>query len=294
MLNNYAHIFDLLIRLRQAVDHPFLVLYSSSNRAATLARTALDAKADAAALVTQRAVDDSAGVCGICHDAAEDAVLTGCGHLFCRECIREFLDNATAAAQEASTTLAAPVCPSCTESLTVDLQAPAIEFEDDEEGVVDDAVEDGDAASTPGKRGRPKGRRGKALPKSESTASSAAVVEAHRAPKLGYGVRFTKQSIVNRLPAERVGAGFRYVIHAVWQSYHTPSLSWGERRIGNSHRYVQNAVVVDMRWGGQSALLATFGPTVTEYVTWLRDADPAQKSRHCWRSCTWQSRRSQA
>ena len=30
MLNNYAHIFDLLIRLRQAVDHPFLVVYSAS------------------------------------------------------------------------------------------------------------------------------------------------------------------------------------------------------------------------------------------------------------------------
>ncbi len=28
ILNNYAHVFDLLLRLRQAVDHPFLVLYA--------------------------------------------------------------------------------------------------------------------------------------------------------------------------------------------------------------------------------------------------------------------------
>lgn len=30
VLNNYAHIFDLLIRLRQAVNHPYLVVYSAS------------------------------------------------------------------------------------------------------------------------------------------------------------------------------------------------------------------------------------------------------------------------
>lgn len=27
ILNNYAHVFDLLLRLRQAVDHPYLVLH---------------------------------------------------------------------------------------------------------------------------------------------------------------------------------------------------------------------------------------------------------------------------
>ena len=30
VLNNYAHIFDILIRLRQAVDHPYLVIHSHS------------------------------------------------------------------------------------------------------------------------------------------------------------------------------------------------------------------------------------------------------------------------
>eukprot|EP01032_Pedospumella_encystans_P019528 gene19528-22199_t len=30
VLNNYAHIFDILIRLRQAVDHPYLVIYSEA------------------------------------------------------------------------------------------------------------------------------------------------------------------------------------------------------------------------------------------------------------------------
>ena len=31
LLNNYAHIFDLLIRLRQAVNHPYLVQFSEKN-----------------------------------------------------------------------------------------------------------------------------------------------------------------------------------------------------------------------------------------------------------------------
>jgi hypothetical protein len=34
VLNNYAHIFDILIRLRQAVDHPYLVIYSDTQVAA--------------------------------------------------------------------------------------------------------------------------------------------------------------------------------------------------------------------------------------------------------------------
>jgi DNA repair protein RAD16 len=32
VLNNYAHIFDILIRLRQAVDHPYLVIHSNSSK----------------------------------------------------------------------------------------------------------------------------------------------------------------------------------------------------------------------------------------------------------------------
>lgn len=30
LLQNYAHVFDLLIRLRQAVDHPYLVVHSQT------------------------------------------------------------------------------------------------------------------------------------------------------------------------------------------------------------------------------------------------------------------------
>ncbi|CAI6001285.1 unnamed protein product [Closterium sp. NIES-64] len=58
LLNNYAHIFDLLIRLRQAVDHPYLVVHSASHNtaAAAAAATASTAAASAgAAAASERA-----------------------------------------------------------------------------------------------------------------------------------------------------------------------------------------------------------------------------------------------
>ena len=38
VLNNYAHIFDILIRLRQAVDHPYLVIYSDTQSTSAVLR----------------------------------------------------------------------------------------------------------------------------------------------------------------------------------------------------------------------------------------------------------------
>ena len=74
LLNNYAHIFDLLTRLRQAVDHPYLILYGSGSEGMSEPASA-------------------ARVCGICHEAVEDPVITGCRHTFCRLCMREYLES---------------------------------------------------------------------------------------------------------------------------------------------------------------------------------------------------------
>jgi SNF2 family DNA or RNA helicase len=79
LLNNYAHIFDLLTRLRQAVDHPYLILYGAGEKPAF---------EDGSASATQ--VSD---VCGICRESVEDPVLTGCRHLFCRLCMHEYLES---------------------------------------------------------------------------------------------------------------------------------------------------------------------------------------------------------
>ncbi|KAK1418183.1 hypothetical protein QVD17_27325 [Tagetes erecta] len=95
LMNNYAHIFDLLTRLRQAVDHPYLVVYSKS-------------------AVAKRSENKSSDeqICGLCHDVAEDPVVTSCEHLFCKSCLIEF-----------SASFGQPACPSCSKPLTVDFSA---------------------------------------------------------------------------------------------------------------------------------------------------------------------------
>ncbi|XP_020692984.1 ATP-dependent helicase rhp16 [Dendrobium catenatum] len=95
LMNNYAHIFDLLIRLRQAVDHPYLVVYSSS-----------------ADVSGGDIGDTNKSDCGICHDPAEDLVVTSCDHSFCKGCLIEY----SAASGDV-------LCPTCDRPLTVDLTA---------------------------------------------------------------------------------------------------------------------------------------------------------------------------
>ncbi|XP_021856387.1 DNA repair protein RAD16 isoform X1 [Spinacia oleracea] len=94
LMNNYAHIFDLLTRLRQAVDHPYLVIYSRAN-----------------CLRNENVAEDDNGeqICGICHDPAEDPTVTSCGHHFCRICLIDFSSSASQSS-----------CPSCSKPLTAD------------------------------------------------------------------------------------------------------------------------------------------------------------------------------
>lgn len=94
LMNNYAHIFDLLTRLRQAVDHPYLVVYSRTN--SLRSESGLE-------------TDNGEHACGICHDPAEDPTVTSCGHLFCRVCLIDF-----------SSSLGQSSCPSCSKPLTAD------------------------------------------------------------------------------------------------------------------------------------------------------------------------------
>lgn len=97
LLNNYAHIFDLLTRLRQAVDHPYLVVYSKTST--SLAND-------------QNSTFDSStakNVCSLCNDESDDPVSASCGHTFCRGCIQEY-----------TSTSGQSLCPSCLKPLTID------------------------------------------------------------------------------------------------------------------------------------------------------------------------------
>lgn len=99
VMNNYAHIFDLLTRLRQAVDHPYLVVYSKT--------ASLRGETEADAEHVQQ-------VCGLCNDLADDPVVTNCGHAFCKACLFD---------SSASKFVAKCPCPTCSIPLTVDFTA---------------------------------------------------------------------------------------------------------------------------------------------------------------------------
>ncbi|CAN4092070.1 unnamed protein product [Withania somnifera] len=73
---NYVNILLMLLRLRQACDHPLLVGGSKSGSKLTDLLNCLEA---------------SLAICGICSDPPEDAIVTACGHVFCNQCISEHL-----------------------------------------------------------------------------------------------------------------------------------------------------------------------------------------------------------
>ncbi|XP_062100588.1 ATP-dependent helicase rhp16-like [Humulus lupulus] len=99
IMHNYGHIFDLLTRLCQAVDHPYLVVYSATS---------------AMRNTNKVEIDNEERICGICHEPAENHVVTSCEHAFCKACL---IDYAASLGQVS--------CPSCSTLLTVDLTAIA-------------------------------------------------------------------------------------------------------------------------------------------------------------------------
>ncbi|KNC79961.1 hypothetical protein SARC_07660 [Sphaeroforma arctica JP610] len=96
LLNNYAHIFDLLMKMRQAANHPYLVLYGRGRISA----------------------GDAQDVCGVCQEDAEDPIRAKCKHVFCREDIKMYLQS--------SIDGQVPQCPVCFVPLSIDLSQPTI------------------------------------------------------------------------------------------------------------------------------------------------------------------------
>ncbi|RUS22890.1 SNF2 family N-terminal domain-containing protein [Endogone sp. FLAS-F59071] len=109
VLNNYANIFELLTKMRQCVDHPDLVLKKI--------KPSTVGAAGSGATTKQL-------VCGICQDRPEDAIISRCKHVFCRECCTQFLQSYSCE-EDASAT---PDCPVCFAKLGVDLSQPTYEL----------------------------------------------------------------------------------------------------------------------------------------------------------------------
>ena len=94
VLNNYASIFSLLSRMRLAANHPDLVTKTIEAKNTKL-------------------------VCTICHEEAEDPIVSKCKHVFCREDARQYIESV-------------PVgdslkCPHCLKALVIDLSQPEME-----------------------------------------------------------------------------------------------------------------------------------------------------------------------
>ena len=91
LLHNYAHIFELLSRLRQAVNHPHLV----------------------GGLSLPKVVQEA--TCGICHEiGGEDVATAGCGHLFHKTCILQYVQALPPGGKLK--------CPVCHTNMTIDLE----------------------------------------------------------------------------------------------------------------------------------------------------------------------------
>ncbi|MED6156712.1 hypothetical protein PIB30_016868 [Stylosanthes scabra] len=88
---NYVNILLMLLRLRQACDHPLLVKRYNSN---TLWRSSVETAKklpQEKQLSLLKCLEASLALCGICNDPPEDAVVSVCGHVFCSQCISEHL-----------------------------------------------------------------------------------------------------------------------------------------------------------------------------------------------------------
>ncbi|KAJ1401748.1 Zinc finger, RING-type [Sesbania bispinosa] len=112
VLHNYASILELLLRLRQCCDHPFLVMsrgdtqeFADLNKLAkrflkgTYNASEGEVKDALSRAYVQEVVEElrkgEQGECPICLEAFEDAVLTPCAHRLCRECLLASWRNST-------------------------------------------------------------------------------------------------------------------------------------------------------------------------------------------------------
>lgn len=115
LLNNYAHIFDLLMRMRQSVDHPYLIVYSKKGVDDNLS-----------ASLNEPAVANGTIDCELCHEPPIGRVVSSCcNSAFCKSCVIEYMTT-SALLGSANTQGSAP-CPSCRAPFSIDLNQAEME-----------------------------------------------------------------------------------------------------------------------------------------------------------------------
>ena len=110
VLHNYAHILELLLRLRQACDHPNLVVTSRSKLSQDvnkmigkyLKKGEISVENYEKLKLILSEVDWTEMECLICMEYLEQPIVTPCGHLFCKLCIERFLANSSLSSNKIS------------------------------------------------------------------------------------------------------------------------------------------------------------------------------------------------
>ncbi|XP_027097487.1 helicase-like transcription factor CHR28 isoform X1 [Coffea arabica] len=88
---NYANILLMLLRLRQACDHPQLVKGFSSDSVGIESSETLKRLSRQKIQYLLGQLEMSLAICGSCNDPPENAVVTICGHVFCFQCVSDYL-----------------------------------------------------------------------------------------------------------------------------------------------------------------------------------------------------------
>lgn len=112
---NYVNILWMLLRLRQACNHPWLVRGSqhSYQRASTMAtgeaaaakRLAANTRDTLTSILT-----DNLTECVVCNDVPEEPVASICGHVYCRQCVSSLVSMAGHGDAEAELAYHCPAC----------------------------------------------------------------------------------------------------------------------------------------------------------------------------------------
>lgn len=112
LMNNYAHIFDLLTKMRQATNHPYMVVYTKKKGNYQVPNN----NNPGVPLIANGSID-----CDMCNEPPIDRVVSSCcGSAFCKSCVLDYLTGAGGGETP---------CPSCNALFTIDLNQTIVNDE---------------------------------------------------------------------------------------------------------------------------------------------------------------------
>lgn len=90
---NYANILLMLLRLRQACDHPLLVKEYNSDPVGKDSVEMAKKLPKEMLINLFNSLETTSAICCVCNDPPDDSVISMCGHVFCYQCVSEHLTS---------------------------------------------------------------------------------------------------------------------------------------------------------------------------------------------------------